>query len=222
MSITMTGRLTLDDNTIRDFRQVIMNAWLAEINKSVSSKLRGSVARIKEAVTTALLDAPEIKKIAGEYKGEWGMIQPMDQWRALCAVLADSIDARQTAFAYNGRTISGSILIVGLPIDNKAILAMPESVVMDQKTGKVFYWLDALLNQGDAIVVDHWRYLSDVISEEDRQRYSRTGLGFMVPSNDRGWRVPSDISGNISDNVITRALQTLQPTIEKELISLLG
>jgi hypothetical protein len=43
-------------------------------------------------------------------------------------------------------------------------------------------------------------------------RYSRTGMALMVESK-KNWRVPSEFSGTISNNWITRALENVDKEI---------
>jgi hypothetical protein len=183
------------------------------------------VLRIKEVVREALTECPEFASIkpGGAYYGEFGMPDIEARIERIIETLVDSIHVKLSPFTYGGRRIAGKVVVMGLPVDCASILGLSEAVLMTEK-GEAFQWLYALLFQGNAIVVD-WRYLSDVLSDEAKEKWSRTGEGFMVNNTSKhGWSVPPEIAGTEDDNLITRALTSpaIQQIIETELGRLLG
>jgi hypothetical protein len=219
----MTGKLKLSQTDTRQLRLSIMQQWLAALNATLQGRVGAMVEHVRQALLEALLQAPEWSTIANDYRGEFGIVNPSEVITAICQRAADSVQVRLTPFRYAGSTIGGSLTLTAIPANYADLLAMPEAVILSENN-KVFSWLYALLFQGDEIVIAEYKYLSEVLTDEDRAKYSRTGLGFMVPMQGKGWRVPPEISGTRENNLITRALTSpaIQQVIESELTGLLA
>lgn len=226
MSITIPikGGIRLAQTDLSRLRVDLMQAWLSSLNAAVQSRLSGVVSRIKDAVREALLDAPEWKEIkpGGLYYGEFGLTDADERIAALVNKLVDGIGVRLKPFSYNGKQLAGKITIEGIRVDLAEVMGEAEAVLISEH-GKVWQWLNALCFSGDSIVIQDYVYLSDVISDESRERFSRTHEGFMVRRDGQGWRVPTYLSGTANDNVVTRALNASAVTtaVEQAMMSLL-
>jgi hypothetical protein len=64
------------------------------------------------------------------------------------------------------------------------------------------------LTGGNQLLVSDFRYYGG----QDTGRWSRTGLGIMIPSQ-QGWRCPGEFSGTATDNWLTRALNNMKPPL---------
>jgi hypothetical protein len=92
------------------------------------------------------------------------------------------------------------------------VLSSDFSIVVDAARGYNLQWLEWLLLDGNKVIVPK----HEVIFRNSR--FSRTGAALMKEST-QSWRVPSQFSGTITDNWITRAIDSAQTkisdTIEK-------
>ena len=221
-SITMSGSVKLTSTT-GEFTTNILQSIVASINNQVQGRLANVVDQIKEVVRKALADAPEFKAVlpGGDSYGSFGLVDGAERIDGIVNMLVNSITVRLTPFRYSGNgVIGGKIEIVGLPVDCREVLASAEGTLISE-SGKQWSWLHALLVQGDEIVIANYRYLSDVISEQSKEKYSRTKQGFMVQTDSHGWKVESGISGSLESNLITRAVDRNGVAIQSILQTLL-
>ena len=223
MTVKMSGRLRLTTDT-RAFTTNVMQGFIAQLNSKIAGRIPSLLSHIKDGVREALLNAPEFDAIRpnGKYYHEFGLPDANERIAAIVDKLVDSIQVRLTPFRYAGRTVAGNIRVYGLPTKFSEVMGMSEAVIIDK--GEAFQWANALLLQGDDIVIQNHLFLSQVISDESNANYSRTGEGFMVERQGKSWRVPPDISGTESSNLVTRCLESPSITqlIETELVNLIG
>jgi len=101
-----------------------------------------------------------------------------------------------------------------LKSDYSDILGLQESTFLysGSKGSGILNWLEWLLTKGGSPIVVGYSFVN-------RSGKGRLNQGFMKPSPNRSWSVPSEASGTENDNFITRALsksvEKLSPSIEK-------
>ena len=221
-SISMSGSITLTSTT-GEITAALLQQMVVSINQQVQGRLANVVDRIKNIVRASLEQAPEFKAIlpGGSSYGEFGLTDGQSRIDGIITLLINSIQVQLSPFRVSGNgIIGGSIKIVGLPVDCREVLGSAEGTLISEH-GKQWAWLHALLVQGDEIVIANYRYLSDVISEDSRNKFSRTKTGFMVASDSHGWKVESSISGTLENNLITRSIDRVSGQIESILQTLL-
>ncbi|GAH09222.1 unnamed protein product [marine sediment metagenome] len=84
------------------------------------------------------------------------------------------------------------------------------AAVFVTKKGTPLPWLEWLLKFGDKAIVRGY----DVAPAASSRR-SRTGRLIMKAGRGKRWKVPSEFSGTLRNNFVTRALDGLEPTILK-------
>ncbi|MFM7852641.1 MAG: hypothetical protein ACKO96_12190, partial [Flammeovirgaceae bacterium] len=102
--------------------------------------------------------------------------------------------------------VSGGFQLTVLPSDT--LQAIAKSVGQTSEKGVLLPWLSWLLYEGVSPIVRGY----DV--KITGNIYSRTGGALMIKSN-KNWRVPGEFAGTVTDNWVTRAIDS----IEKDIIA---
>lgn len=150
--------------------------------------------RIRDVVITAIKNEPEYYSLlSGRLLGEFGLTDPTSKLDAILAQLS-----KQILVSFDKNTLK----VQAIHADLKDILALPEALQLTNK-GVQLDWLDWLLVKGDRVIIREY------IVEPALGRKSRTGLAIMVKEKRGKWKVPSQYSGTIRKNWITRALDNI-------------
>lgn len=196
-----------------DLEKKILRALLPEINIYLKKSLAGIKPQLKFLIQGSIENSPEYQSLlGGQLQAELGVPDPEP-------ALKDAVDGLLAGIKVNVRTaqIAGNSIIAGFEIgvlssSLQEVFSASSSYLTEK--GQTIPWLDWLLTLGDTII------LRDYEVKLGFSKNSRTGLGTMV-NGLRGWRVPSQFSGTVDDNFLTRALENLdvhiQDIISKEM-----
>ncbi len=189
---------------------------LAKVNKQILRELIKKVDRIfrdslpdieleTKAVTQQLMYKSKFfnEVLFGNLQGHFGI--PENKVNDAVKTIITEITASIEVF-YNNLTLTGNSVRGGIKIGIgkngfSSLLSLAEGQVNAGKNGKPIKlpWLEWVMTRGDQII----------ISEHDikfEQGLGRSGFAIMVPDKLVSWRVPSEFSGTIQDNVITREI----------------
>ena len=114
---------------------------------------------------------------------------------------------------YNSPRISNSKITTSFKLelikaDLSDVLGSDIAIVTDGVSGKSVYWLEWLSLAGDRSI------LKDYTVVYGSNRRSRTGLAVMRSQSGSRWKVPSEFSGSIGNNWITRSIDSVSDNIE--------
>lgn len=195
----------LDNNKI--ITNNILQALLPEVNnylKDVVSYLQSSLPPV---IRNAIINTPEYDSISGgTLKYEFGIPDPSSKLSGLLELWSRNIQINYSAPKISNGSIRGSFSANMIRVDFSDVLYSDYAVVYDALRGYSLPWLEWLLLEGNKTIIKN----QDVVLGPNRS--SRTGFALMRPSPS-SWKVPSEYSGTISDNWITRAIDNAENEI---------
>jgi len=203
----------LDNNTT--ITSNILQALIPEINsymtKSVS-KLRKILPSI---IRNAITNTPEYDAILnGKLQYELGIPDPAQKLAGLLDLWSTNISITYNAPRASKIRIVSSFSVNMIRVDFSDVLYSDYAIVVDGLRGYSLPWLEWLLLYGNKTIVKN----SKVVFGPNRS--SRTGFALMRESSE-SWKIPSQYSGTIDDNWITRAIDRYGNDIEQAIDSAL-
>lgn len=197
---------------VQDTVGEIVNQILQEFKKVLNSALKGSVNPIKKRTGDLVKDlitrTPEFSSlINGRLRAELGLEFPQYALIQVLDQLQNSVRVHIDPLKIVHEEIEGGLIVDIVQEDHSDILRLPAA---KYNSGQyVVPWLEWLLTAGDALVI------ADYGIRYNANPKSRSGGGaIMFHSKKRvGWKVPSQYSGIIGNNFITRAFDS--PFVEQ-------
>lgn len=172
--------------------------------KKVISNLKNTIPYV---VSEGIYKSPEYQSlVSGSLRLEFGIPNANSKIAELIGFWIDHM-----LFTYNPPIISGnkiksSFSIEMIQADFSDVLGADAAQVIDFSRGYSLPWLEWLVLDGSKIIVPKY----EVIVGPNKN--SRTGLALMKASSNN-WRVPSEFSGTITDNWITRSIDSVSGDI---------
>ncbi len=168
----------------------------------------------RDAVGAALYASEEATSLlAGDLRSQFGIADPGPAVEAILGAVKASVHAE--VFRGTGGDDLGRITITALRADLSDVLGLKEgsyiSHSIDRNTDTVIPWLYWLLMQGDALVVTDFE-----INTEKKRHQSRTERAIMIKTTRRqarGFHVPSNFSGVVDANWLTRVMTASVPGV---------
>jgi hypothetical protein len=193
--------------SVPDISKMILDQIKKKLDSSLSNAIPKLSLEISNLIETGLRNQPEYSSLlAGSLKAELGLPNTQIVEDIIQDIKNSIAITKQTLTIKNG--ITGGLLISILSIDDiNRILSSGSSSVTTEK-GVTLKWLDWLLTSGNSNIV-----LGYSVQYGNYPR-SRSNMAIMVKS-DSSWSVPSDYAGDISDNWITRAINSVNNNIVK-------
>ena len=199
-----TLELTLLE-TNKEISQKILNAYAKEINaylKRAAPKIR---LNVQELLGNTLRNTREYEALTmrGELQKSFGLDNPTSRLLSIFEVWLNSVRVDVQKIRVKGKSFFGGLTISMIHADYADVTSLPDAQVFTDK-GEVLPWLSWLLEFGDRVII----YEYDVYPKIGT-RYtpgSRSGLGVMIKPNHGRWGVPTEFSGTVDKNWVTRAL----------------
>lgn len=195
-NFTFTIDLLEDDKTISN---KILKGLAEEFNLRVSKKIAIIKNNISIEVVNFLKQSNIYKSlISGDLAAHFGL--PISTRKTMVdnivQKIGNNIEVEHRILKVRSGGFTGGVEIGILVKDFSDILSMSEAFVTTEK-GQVLPWLEWLLIKGNKII----------ISEHEIHLIGGKGRsmgGIMVKNNAGVWRVPSEYSGVVSNNWLTR------------------
>jgi hypothetical protein len=182
-------------NALREDIEVTLNKAIPNINLDLQNILRQSIQ-----------NQPEYQSlISGQLRLEFGIPDPNLRINNIINQWINNTSITKKPFTINGRGLSMGFSIGMVASDYADVLSLTEASVIDIK-GYSLPWLDWLLLQGGKIIV------RDYSVELGPFSTSRSGGAIMKASN-TNWRVPPEFAGTITNNWVTRAIDSIESDI---------
>lgn len=188
--------------------QKILNAILPQIDKYMSTVVNNVKSEISPIIDSAIRNSPEYESIlVGQLRYELGIPDPSVKLEGLIDIWLNSIEYNYNKPTIANNKIKTSFSVNMIRADFSDVLSTNFSIVTDTVRGYDLPWLKWLLLDGTKTIVPEHEVLFG------QNKSSRTGFAIMVSSN-KSWKVPSPYSGTLSNNWITRAIDSVSPQIQ--------
>lgn len=198
-------------DSVKDVTSKVFKAIANKLNRAISSSKPSILEDLKNEVRGWLNDEQVIRDLrgSGTLNAEVGL--PKGQASSAADAIVEAIiESLDMTFKKIDTNLSGGLSIGIQPEDFRNILGIGDATIATEK-GQTLDWLKWLLEAGNRIIVRDY----DIEYGSYGPR-SRSGQGaIMVKSGKKGWRMPSQYSGTMDDNFVTRAFQGRESAITK-------
>jgi len=205
----------LEKNT--EIEQRILQALLPEVNSVLQKYAKTIGPKIKDAVSAAIKNSPEYNSIVGgTLKYELGIPDGDTRINNILNIWLANMSINFKPVILKGSQLQGSIKIALIKADLSDVLGSSDAFLTDDRTGSMVDWLNWLSLAGDRTIIKDYNF---ILGSNTR---SRTGGGIMRYAPGSGkWKIPSEFSGTITNNWITRAIDIASDSIDSILSSTL-
>lgn len=211
MTLTFSMKLLESNSTIATN---MLRALLPDLNKYFNKAVQGIQKNIPQILIRHIKAQPEYDSlINGKLKGEFGLADASSKLSSILSAIESGSVVQVKPLSISNGKIKGSVTFQMIKKDFSDLLSIGDGSFSTEK-GSQLHWLKWLLTEGDSIIItDHTFVLGP-------HPGSRTGLGIMREFGGSSWRVPPEYAGTISNNWITRAIDSASQEIDKTLESL--
>jgi hypothetical protein len=194
--------------TDSEIRKKILEALSDEVNNMLNKVLPKITSQIKDLLASALRSQPEYSSLQnGELRYEFG-IPNTSGVDTIVETIADNSKFIKKPIKITNLGLSGGFIYTILDDDTINGLIATDIASVITEDGTILPWLEWLLYSGVQPIVRNYNV------KMGPNNRSRTGMAVMVQS--RGsWGVPAQFAGTISNNWITRALDSIDDEINK-------
>lgn len=211
----MTFNISLDLlNSTSEINQKILNALRPQVNAYFKKVISSIKQPILETITQAITSSPEyVSLLNGDLKYEFGL---PDSESRLNNILKfwQKLNIETNAVAVSRNQLKGSFSLKMIQSDFSDVLSSSAAVLITEKK-QALNWLEWLLLFGNQTII------KDYTVEFGPNPRSRTGQAVMRGVKSGKWSVPSEFSGTINDNWITRAIDSVETEINNILYNAL-
>lgn len=188
----------------------ILQALLPAATEFMSRANNVMQKNIINIITQYIISSPEYDSLVnGQLKLELGIPDADNKIQRIIDIWINNTQVNYKAPKITNNQIKSSISVKMIKTNFSDVLDQPAAFIEDTIRGYELPWLQWLLLEGTAIIVDDYEV---IIGPNSR---SRTGYAIMTPSSSTGWSVPPEFAGTVTDNWITRAISKAKPDIEK-------
>lgn len=201
----------------KEIEQKILQALLPQVNKVLGSYYKAIIPKIKTVISEAIKNSPEYNSIvSGTLKYELGIPDGDSRINNLLNIWLSNIQIESKPVTIKNSQIVGSLKLSLIKADLSDVLGSDSAFITDSKTGSMVDWLNWLSLAGDRTIIKDYNF---ILGSNPR---SRTGGGIMRYSPGSGkWKIPSEFSGTLTNNWITRAIESSAESIDTILSSTL-
>lgn len=198
-------RLLESDATIR---KLILEALQEDVENTLRKALPEITKNIQELVNQTIKNAPEYQSLLnGQLKFEFGLYDSQNQIDKIVDTWSSNINVDFKSIKINNAGISGGFSLGMIASNLQDVLSLPESLMIDTERGYSLPWLQWLLKDGGKVLVKDYKVVLGP------NPYSRTGYAIMHNDSSSNWRVPAEFAGTVTNNWVTRAIDSLSDEI---------
>lgn len=196
----------------RAIRKAILAVARDELNRIFQSIEQPVTDRIRIMLLESIKNSKEFQSLkdntVGSLKGELGVVDADERINRLLQLWS-----KQFYFKSNKVKVTGNEQLAGgfnLGIIDDDYIEAGEIGSFISEYGHTVEWLRWLMLAGDSYVISNYKVMFGTEFER-----SRTGLAIMRRSAKSSYRVNPYYSGDINDNLITRAFSRMQQSLGK-------
>lgn len=193
-------------NSSSEINQKILTALKPQVNTYFKKVINSIKQPILDTITQAIRSSPEyISLLSGDLKYEFGL-PDSDQRLDHILKFWQKLYIDSDPIKISGDKLTGSFSLKMIPSDFADVLSSSAAVLVTEKNQSL-NWLEWLLLFGNQTII------RDYVVEFGSNPRSRTGQAVMRGVKSGKWSVPSEFSGTMNDNWITRAIDSVEPEI---------
>jgi len=193
----------------KEIRDNILKAMLPEVTSLMNKGMTKLKSNLPNIIKQAIINTPEYESLSGgKLKYEFGIANVDSKLASLINVWSTNIQYAYKAPSITAGRIRSSFSASMIKADFSDVLYADFAAVVDTLRGYTLPWLEWLLLEGNKTIVRNYQVILGP------NRASRTGYALMKPAN-RSWKVPSEFSGTLNNNWITRAIDSAESNIQK-------
>lgn len=186
----------------------ILNALLPEVTNFMNNGVNLIKRELPAILQNAIVNTPEYSSILnGKLKYEFGIPDPNIKLNNLIDLWIENIKYPYMKPTIIGNKIKSSFEVNAVRVDFAEVLYSDDALVIDNIRGYNLPWLEWLLLEGNKTIISK----QEVVIGPNN--FSRTGNAIMRDSN-KSWKVPSEFSGTVTNNWITRAIDGVEGNIQ--------
>lgn len=195
--------------SLNQINKGILNSFVQDIKKDIDRGVVVVKNELPKLVNSIIVSSPEYSSLlGGTLKYELGIPDANTKIAAMIDIWSTNIQYQYKPPAVRGPNIISTFSASLFKADFSDIIGTDYAKVYDRIRGYNLPWLQWLVFYGNAPLIDDYQVILRNSSA------SRTGRGLMRRKEGYTWRVPSEFSGIISDNWITRAIAAKSGDIE--------
>lgn len=188
----------------------ILKALLPDIQKYMDKALKIIKTELPSILIATISSSPEYDSlINGKLKYEFGIPNASQKIASLLNVWSSNIEIQYFKPSIVANQIKSNFSVQLVKADFSDVLYTDYAFMQDNLRGYDLPWLQWLLLSGDVIIIQNHEIILGP------SPYSRTGNAIMKQNKGRTWKVPSEYSGTINDNWITRSIERAAPQIDQ-------
>lgn len=202
----------IENNAVisQEIAKALLSDVTAYFNK-IADKIKNTIPTI---VVDNIINQPEYSALLnGTLQYELGITNPASRLSEIIATIKSGAIINIKSPKIVSNKISASIKLQMIQKDFADLLSIGSASFTSEK-GSQIEWLRWLLLEGDSIIISDYNFILGP------SKASRTGMGIMRQSSGGSWRIPPEYAGNISNNWITRGLDSATSQIDQFLETL--
>ena len=186
----------------------ILNALLPKVDRYFRNAAKKIRPKLVNVVIEAIKSSPEYQSlINGSLMAEFGLPDADSRLGSIIS-LWKKIDFVYSPVVIRNGFLSGSFSLNMIRSDFVDVINS-EAATYTTSKGSRLNWLEWLCLEGNKTII------KDYVIELGPNPRSRTGMAVMRGEISGKWSVPSEFSGTINDNWITRAIDSITPNIQQ-------
>lgn len=194
--------------TDQQINKEILNALLPEVTNFMNNGVNTIKRELPAILQNAIVNTPEYSSILnGKLKYEFGIPDSNVKLNNLVDLWIENIKYPYMKPTIIGNKIKSSFEVNAVRVDFAEVLYSDDALVIDNIRGYNLPWLEWLLLEGNKTIISK----QEVVIGPNK--FSRTGNALMRDSN-KSWKVPSEFSGTVTNNWITRAIDGVEGNIQ--------
>lgn len=191
-----------------EINKAILSALLPEVTNYMNNGISTIKRELPNIIKTAIENTPEYSSImSGKLKYEFGIPDSSIKLNNLIDIWIDNIRYPYTKPTIMGNKINSTFEVNAIRADFAEVLYSNDALVIDNIRGYNLPWLEWLLLEGNKTIISK----QEVVIGPNN--FSRTGNAIMRDSK-QSWKVPSEFSGTVTNNWITRAIDGVEGNIQ--------
>jgi hypothetical protein len=195
--------------SLNQINKGILNSFVKDIKQDIDRGVSIVKNQLPQLVNSIVISSPEYSSLlGGTLKYELGIPDANTKIAAMIDIWSTNILYQYKPPAVRGQYIVSKFSASLFKADFSDIIGTDYAKVYDRIRGYNLPWLEWLVFYGNAPLIDDYQVILTNSSA------SRTGRGLMRRKEGSSWRVPSEFSGIISDNWITRAIAAKSADIQ--------
>lgn len=198
------------DSTIR---KMILEALQEEVESTFKKAIPEITDNIQKMINQTIRDAPEYTSLLnGQLRLEFGLYDAASQVSTIVDAWTNNITVDLKPIKITNAGLSGGFSLGMIASDFNDVLSLSSANMEDTERGYSLPWLKWLLLEGGKVLVKDYQIVFGP------SPYSRTGYAIMKSDSSSNWRVPAEFAGTITNNWVTRAIDSLTDEITTMMI----